>query len=494
MKKKFILTGMLVLVPVISVATVACTNSASSDFSSASNKTISLGNVTGTAGQVENLYKAAVQSLEAVSKKETDAKKTALETFTTEVKAVTSKLYAKTDTVAAGTIRALIVALKTDSATYEKDLKAVADALKTSVSDLEKAYIKVAKALDETQTDATAKADFAKLDLLQGLYSGYAAVKAPEHQWLDLARYFESQASSGAKTLEAKYDGNTAATKALDYAKTVAQYLNLATKRELQTVAMAQVVVTAKADSKVVEAVGKVKGSQADRLKLAVITADFETLIKGLEAKIGTVKTDLAAAKTAVTAVADTPSTTAFTEFEKLVNGLVANYEGSSDLTPAFRKDGLKKTTTDLKAALAALPSAAVDSVKTFNDLFQKASPTWSGAVGNTVNSLQSNNFLKEVDAKAKPTLDALTAKVESAAAAKTAVDKVVTSLKAMSDDYGKLAAFTPNADKVKETSAFILNQYIRSISSLVQIYLLQVAVDQSIGLTADDVAAGAVK
>lgn len=376
--KKFILfLSTAVTVPFIAVSAIAC--STSEVLNTEDNKTISLGNVTGTAGQVANLYKNATDSLAATKDSVTDdALKAALTKFETDVKVETDKM-----ANAEATIRTKISALKVTDSDYATKLTEVGTDLTNSVKAFETAYVTFLKAVDSSVTEEVAKAEFAKVTDLNSLQSLYKNSALPSTQILDLARLFESQAGTNATRLNSVYNDTTgeAKNKVKAYVKTVAQFLNLAAKRELQTVAMALVVVSNKAtEEKLVAAVKKVNTSQKARLNLAKLPAAFDTVYKSVMAKLDLLKTNVetADAKSAANGV-NADVKTKYDALKAKLAVLVNEYSGYPDTekdVPGFRKPGLKKNVENLKTNVGAIKDTEVSSNAIFNAFFKSTAAT----------------------------------------------------------------------------------------------------------------------
>lgn len=513
-KKLFILLGAVTIAPIAAIAAVSCGNGSTSTSETKGkldvdkNREFSLGNVQGTASQVENLYKgisAALNTVLTVTMKDdtTSSEKTALTTFQTAVNTEMGKLYAKTEAKEAGAVRAKIAALKVTDDDYKTKLEAVDKDLKDMVTNFKTSFTTLLKALNSTLTDSDVETSYNNLLELKDLYGTYSQFKPETDHYLDLARFFESQATSLGSTLAGEFKGSTLKDKATLFAKRVGQMLNLATKRELQTVAMARVVIATNSDTKLLAAVKTLSELQSTRLEKAKLPFGFRSLVTtSLSLKLKLMQKKVEAVSTAskvagVNAEAKTLVDAMLTELTLLQS----SYDGfSTEVTPGFKKSGLNKATTSLNTLLKAVPSETIDTVEKFNTFFQTSAQTWQDPVGNVLNSFGSKSALaKVVAALTSDDANSLKTKLSSA------TDKVDTDLwaalqelsaylkdVALESDYNTLTSTKPEADRDLESSAVIVNQYVRGVSSLGQLYLLQAAVDV-LGLNATDYAVGKV-
>lgn len=471
------------------------------------NRAESLGNIKGTAGQVQNVYTNTLKAVTKVMAKltSTSTEKTALTKFEASLKTLNG-LMAKTGTGSSATfggLRLKIESLDSKGTDYPEKLKAVRTDLINNISTLKNAYIEFVKALDNSakDNDTEITKEFNNHSQLRTFFSKQPEIKIEGAQFLDLARLFESFNGSIENTAVNLYDTTTGenSAKVRAFGKTVAQIFNLITIRSLQTVAMAEVVEKDVAIASLADSFKKLDGLRETRKKLATLPAGYVTKVNGLESKVKALKDAFAEVekKKAVTGTTSlsTENETKYNtlktnvgQFDKRYNGFV-----DADNQPGFIKPGLKKNVSELDKTLKALPDVKVDSVATFNDLFKKASPTWMDAAGMYVNSLVSSNLIAPTKTLVTDLTTAITGTGTQDVAFKAELTKLTALLDDLKTEYEPLVEQKANATPANEVSAWKLNQNVRAISSFAQLLLLQAAIDAFPEYTNDNVAFGAV-
>lgn len=457
------------------------------------NKKIVVGNVVGTLNQVSGVLKGTLSGLaKTKSIVESDSnKKSGFEAFEATLKGIAAKLESEGDLVTK------IKALSETATDLGTKLDALITEFKQVVTDVETAYKTYYKVLDSTATDEKISTSYRKLEDLKTFFAKYNDVAVPNPTLLDLARLFEAfqvlvegvvDSQGKADVVATSSDTTKAESKEMKVAKTVTQIFLLLVKRELQTLAMAKVVVAPSiTDAMLIASFAKQNVKLDPRLAIAKLPTEFLTKITALEAKYTEISTLLSSAneneKTKLASF-----TTKFEQFKKRYFG----FEENTTEVPAFAKAGLKTLTSKLDKELKSISSEPITTLEKFNKFFQVASPTWASAAGLYVNASNSIKDLEELEKLL--TEDSSSAKTSSSGTSGTEVEKSTTdSLKEkitnLKTEFTALTSLTKNEDATKEVSTWKLNQNIRSISSLAQLYLLQAAVDNLTDVSAEDVA-----
>lgn len=506
---KFYLLSSVIAVPAILLSCGAKTDEVK-ETKVSPNFAISLGNIKGTIGQVQGVLTNVVNGLNEAIKSDTSetntTQKEALTELANSLNAELWKLSSRNNQE--GALIAKITNLNSNSTDYLTKLEDVDQDLKKVVKAIETAFTKFNKdatASETKPTDQESLTSVRNLKSLKTFFGNYKTVKMPSATLLDLARLFEAFQGNVANTLLAKFTDKTTANY-LNTGLLASQIFNLLVKRELQTIAMARVIaLKALTNEEIQTSVAKVNTSQTERLNLAKLPTVFVGKVKALETKFNAFKTlvtDYNTKKSIQGVSLEASDTTKATEVSTKLETLVNLYFGSQTLIgPDFVKPGLKSNVIKLNEELKVLPQLVVEDLNTFDNLFQKASPTWSKAAGSFVNSLVSKNTvaslitdLTDLKTKVKTKEDAANTE-ETKKPYKdlgTSIDSLLTALNEFKTEFDTLAAFSVNANSAQEVSAWKLNQNVRGISSLVQIYLLQIAVDK-LGLTADEYAVGLI-
>lgn len=457
-----------------------------------------LNDVKNTSNVIAFIYKELLKALDSSIEKKakTELEKKALNVLKEGLTPIINSAIKK------GNLWKSIDSLSEESANYQEKLKEIRNVLLPNINTMLETYKKFYKTIDPTSKDEDIIKEFNDLSNLDKFFQFKDAFfKLNTEHYLDLARLFEEVYDLVPQEIWQKHSVRLTSTKAIkQFSKFLIQTFNFMTKRQLQTLVMAQAIENPEVlVEKLKDSLKKYNSFIDERKKYNtwpdVIVVSSKTLQPNIKkAKDILTKIDGKKNDKEITIFNDTNKAKniamlenikkSISSIEKLQGGFPKEEKLAKNAE--FLRPGYSKIIEDLDKQIIEVAKIKVDSVSGFLDLYKK-SPLLNQ------NARNASNFIRYVGPELQSSTKTLDSIMSTSASTKEK-DKEVNSLFDELKNVFKqlITAFGILSNSTAEYYGWLVNQNLTSIYSVAQIVLLQAAID-TLNLDSKDYAVGEV-